>query len=244
MPSGSDRVTARRSRCCRGRPDRCEAQGMADRPLLRLALSVVAVVVLVAGGVALYQAGVHAGSAADASAGSTATAGSTQDPNRLKAQPIDVGFAADMIDHHDQAVQMALLVIDRSDSPAIRTLATEIATAQRREGGMLLQFLKDRGADHPDPSREVMAWMGEPTPHDQMPGLATTDQILALTNATGPELDRLFLQLMITHHEGGIHMAQFAMDHAESQDIRDLASRMIVDQKNEINDMQQLQGAP
>ena len=67
--------------------------------------------------------------------------------------------------------------------------------------------------------------------------------MLQLTNATGAEVDRLFVELMIKHHEGGVHMAQFAVDHAETQDLRDLASRMVVDQQREIGEMQQLQSA-
>jgi len=168
------------------------------------------------------------------------SAPTSSDPSHLKAQPVDVGFAADMIDHHDQAVAMALLVIDRATTSAVRTLALEIATSQRREGGMLVQFLRDRGIDHTDPNRLVMTWMNQPTPHDKMPGLASNEELLQLTNATGADVDRLFAELMIRHHEGGVHMASYAVDHAESQDIRDLASRMIVAQQREIGELQQL----
>jgi uncharacterized protein (DUF305 family) len=166
---------------------------------------------------------------------------STAPPATLRAQPIDTGFAADMIDHHDQAVQMSLLAIGNAESPAVRQLAVEIATAQRREGGMLIQFLKDRGIDQTDPQRTVMSWMDEPTPHDRMPGLATPQELVDLTNASGPETDRLFVTLMLRHHEGGIHMAEFAAAHAESQAIRDLAAKMVVDQQHEISDLTALQ---
>jgi uncharacterized protein (DUF305 family) len=221
--------------------------GVPTRPLARIAAPLCAVVV-VAGALGIgYVAGTHAsGSGADAAAPTAsgpAAPGTTADPDHLKAQPIDVGFAEDMIDHHDQAVQMSLLAIDKATTDAVRTLAVTIATAQRRESGMLTQFLRDRGIDLVDPERQVMGWMGEPTPHDRMPGLATPDQMLALTNATGPDVDRLFIQLMITHHEGGVHMATFARDHAESQSIRDLAGMMVVDQQNELNDLHQLQGS-
>jgi uncharacterized protein (DUF305 family) len=203
------------------------------------------IVALVVVGVVSYQAGTRSPSTSPTSSSTTGTApggpGTTNDPSHLKAQPVDVGFAADMIDHHDQAVAMSLLVIDRATSSAVRTLALEIATSQRREGGMLLQFLRDRGIASTDPTRTVMAWMDEPTPHDQMPGLATRDEMLQLTNATGSDVDQLFVTLMIKHHEGGIHMAEFAAEHAETQDLRDLAARMVVDQKREIGEMQQLQ---
>lgn len=195
-----------------------------------LAASLAAVALVVAVAAVSYRQG--------SERASVAAPGSTPaPPGTLRAQPIDTGFAADMIDHHDQAVQMSLLALGRSESPAVRQIAVEIATSQRREGGMLIQFLHDRGIEQVDPQRTVMAWMGEPTPHDRMPGLATADELVALTNAEGPELDRLFVTLMLRHHEGGIHMARYAADHAESQAIRDLAAKMVVDQNHEITDL-------
>ena len=129
-------------------------------------------------------------------------------PVTLKPQPIDVGFAQDMSDHHDQAVQMALLAFGQADSQAVRTLAIEIIASQRRETGILEQFLRDRGVARGDPQRTVMEWMHEPVAHDRMPGLATNGQIVALTGAEGPAFDQQFVDLMIKHHEGGIHMAE------------------------------------
>jgi uncharacterized protein (DUF305 family) len=212
------------------------------RPTARIFVPAAVVVALVVVGAVSYQAGTRSPSTSPTTTVTPAGGpGTTTDPGHLKAQPVDVGFAADMIDHHDQAVALSLLAIDRATTSAVRTLALEIATSQRREGGMLLQFLRDRGIATTDPTRMVMTWMDEPTPHDQMPGLATKDEVLALTNATGDDIDRLFVELMIRHHEGGIHMATFAAEHAETQDLRDLASRMVVDQKREIGEMQQLQ---
>ncbi len=161
-------------------------------------------------------------------------------PVTLKPQPIDVGFAQDMSDHHDQAVQMALLAIDRASSQAVRTLAVEILSSQRRENGVLEQFLRDRGLARADPQRTVMEWMHEPVAHDRMPGLASAEEMVALTNAEGAAFDQQFVDLMIRHHEGGVHMAQYAAEHAETQYIRDLASRIVVAQNDEVTDLRLL----
>lgn len=203
----------------------------------RLALLVAATVVVVVVALVAYRAGT--GSQATSGATTSSTEGTV--PLTLKPQPIDVGFAEDMGDHHDQAVEMALLVVDRATTQPVRTMALNIATSQRRENGILQQFLRDRGITTVDPDRTVMAWMDEPLPHDQMPGLAPRAKIVELTNAEGADIDRLFVDLMIAHHQGGVHMARYAADHAESQDIRELAGRMVVAQEGEINDLQQLQ---
>jgi uncharacterized protein (DUF305 family) len=216
------------------------ADGRGRRSLARAAAAVVTVIALV---LVLSVVAFRVGSAPTTD-GSDGTGAGTGDPDHLRAQPVDIGFAADMIDHHDQAVQMALLAVSKTSEPAVRTLAIEIATTQRREGGRLDQFLRDRGVDRVDPRRTVMAWMGEPTTRDHMPGLASPQEMVALTNAEGADADRRFLELMIRHHEGGIHMAEFAVDHAETQDLRDLAARMIVDQKQQSTEMRQLLGEP
>ena len=191
---------------------------------------VVVAVVLTAGAVG-YRMG--EGSSAAPSAPSAPV-------NTLKPQEVDVGFAADMYDHHEQAVQMSLLIMDKTSNPGVRAHAVAIAVGQRRESGLFQQFLLDRGIELSDPRRTVMAWMGEPVPADQMPGIASSEELVALTNAEGEEADRLFLDLMIRHHDGGIHMATYAADHAETQSMRDLAARIELAQQREVNDLEQL----
>jgi uncharacterized protein (DUF305 family) len=204
-------------------------------PLRVVAPVVVAVALVVVGAVAY-----HLGQTSEP--GSASPPATAAPPDHLAAQPVDVGFAEDMLDHHAQAVQMALVALNKATTPEVRTLATEILTSQQRESGQLTQFLADRGITTYDQQRTVMAWMGEPTTHDRMPGLATPDQMVALTGAQGTDVDRQFVTLMIAHHQGGVHMAQFAAQHAETQALRDLAARMVVDQQQQITELQELQG--
>ena len=85
-----------------------------------------------------------------------------------------------------------------------------------------------------------MSWMGEPVPLERMPGLATTDDLRALAAATGDERDRLFVQLMTVHHEGGIHMAEHAAMHAATDEVRRMATPMADTQSEEITEMARL----
>ena len=59
----------------------------------------------------------------------------------------------------------------------------------------------------------------------------------ALNNARGRQLDDLFSALMINHHFGGIHMADYAKTHAKSELARSLARNMVRDQQSEIIDL-------
>ena len=56
-----------------------------------------------------------------------------------------------------------------------------------------------------------------------MPGMATADDLDELRAAEGAEFDKLFLQLMIRHHQGGAQMASFAAEHADVRPVRTLA---------------------
>jgi uncharacterized protein (DUF305 family) len=161
-------------------------------------------------------------------------------PATLASDPVDVGFATDMLDHHQQALQMALLAVDRATTTPVRTLAVKMMVSQQSESGRFLQYLEERGLAQGDPDRTVMAWMGMPMPRAQMPGLATQEQLVALTNVSGVEVDRQFLDLMIRHHQGGLHMATFANEHATNAPLRQAAGRMAVMQQREVADMESL----
>jgi uncharacterized protein (DUF305 family) len=163
-------------------------------------------------------------------------------PAQLPVDPVDAGFATDMLDHHQQALQMSLLALDKATTTPVRSLATRMIVSQQSEAGRFLQYLEERGLRQGDPDREVMAWMGMPMPRRDMPGLASPQELVALTNASGVEVDRLFLDLMIRHHEGGLHMAAHAAEHATNEPLRSAAARMSVMQRREIADMELLRG--
>jgi uncharacterized protein (DUF305 family) len=167
----------------------------------------------------------------------------------------DVGFLQDMRIHHEQAVNMGLIYLDASsigapgDTPAsasrstLRLIAREIIVNQSNESGRMVQLLRQFGANETNESDQVMAWMDEPTPLAQMPGYATDEQLIALRNARGPEADALFAELMIAHHDGGVHMAEHVAAHGANDEVVALANSMVKSQKGEINEMKMLLAA-
>jgi uncharacterized protein (DUF305 family) len=161
------------------------------------------------------------------------------------AQPdpsdVDVGFLQDMHWHHDQAVQMALIYLSANGTdPALRQAAEEILVGQNQEIGLMIQMLRDFGKADTNETDTGMAWMGDPTPLDSMPGMATEAQLEQLGQASGAQADQLFVQLMTAHHQGGIHMADDAEQHANESQVRDLARQISGSQAEEIAEMEQL----
>lgn len=157
----------------------------------------------------------------------------------------DAGFARDMAVHHQQAVEMAYLVRDRTDDEDIRVLAYDIAQTQSTQRGMLLGWL-DLWELPTVSAREPMAWMGmTPDPRDVrdgalMPGMATRAQLAELRTARGKSAEALFLRLMTAHHRGGVHMAEGCVRSCAVPVEKRLARGMADGQRSEIARMDEL----
>lgn len=154
--------------------------------------------------------------------------------------PADIGFLQDMIDHHEQATQLSAIALAAETSAPVRNLALDVVAAQRYEIGLMEGWLIEWGLDRGEPGRDVMAWMGMPLPAHAMPGMATLEQIDRLHRLDGSAIDVRFLELMLEHHRGGIHMATAAVDTARSPNVQWLAGQMARNQRREIREIETL----
>ncbi|MFI6577091.1 DUF305 domain-containing protein [Nocardiopsis sp. NPDC050513] len=158
----------------------------------------------------------------------------------------DAGFLRDMSSHHAQAVDMSLIVMDKTEDPELRIVAVDIARTQQgqigiMQGWLTMWGLNSRGAEPP------MAWMegsehdhgaGEGVVPETMPGLATEEEMDAFRAAEGVEAEIMFLELMIAHHEGGIDMAEVEVELGREELVTDLARGMADAQAKEIEAME------
>lgn len=164
----------------------------------------------------------------------------------------DVGFSRDMQTHHNQAVEMAFIIRDKTTDPALRTLAYDIATSQQQQSGQMYGWLVQWGRTQTG-SGPPMGWMSSghhgashtstataPAGATEMPGLASAEEMRALGQATGQEAERLFLTLMIRHHQGGVAMAEAALELAETREVRGLAQAIVTAQTAEITLLERL----
>jgi uncharacterized protein (DUF305 family) len=117
--------------------------------------------------------------------------------------PADVRFMTDMIPHHHQAVVMSAMVAERTNRPELVDLAGRIDATQADEIAFMQDWLRERGQPVPDPT----AHHAMHTSHD-MAGMATPEQLAQLQASKDTAFDRLFLQLMIPHHEGAVTMVE------------------------------------
>ncbi|WP_449406873.1 DUF305 domain-containing protein [Microbacterium maritypicum] len=159
----------------------------------------------------------------------------------------EAGFARDMQVHHNQGVEIAMIVRDRTEDPSVRLLAYDIAITQAQQSGQLYGWLTEWGLSQVG-SEPSMAWMRRSdssdhghsavvanTPGESMPGLATPAQIDELAALSGVEAERLFLRLMIAHHTGAIEMARAVLDRADNTSVVAFATAVLKGQTAEMD---------
>jgi uncharacterized protein (DUF305 family) len=155
---------------------------------------------------------------------------------------VEAGFARDMTTHHAQAVEMSLIAYRSATLPEVRQIAVDIATGQQGEIGAMQTWLREWGLS-PTGSQPPMSWMsdGATVKDGLMPGMATPQQMAALRDAKGVDVDRQFLTLMYNHHLGGIHMIDAALAETDNAEVVRVAETMKATQQSELNNLRQLE---
>jgi uncharacterized protein (DUF305 family) len=136
----------------------------------------------------------------------------------------DVMFAQMMIPHHQQAVDMGTLAETRASDAEVKALAAQIKAEQAPE------------------IQEMKAWLssanaGMHMGHDMgMDGMLSDEEMAALEKSTGQVFDLLFVQGMITHHEGAIVMAQMVLNSANTE-AKALGEAIVESQTKQIEEL-------
>lgn len=184
----------------------------------------------------------------------------------LQPGPIDIGFSQSMSRHHQQAITMAQLLLDGGPT-GLAPMARAIASTQLLELGQMRGWLllwnqplnpplTRSPAGTPNNSMDWMLFSEKPLTEelaqylaacrrspDGMPGLASQQELDQLRSLEAAARDKLFLELMLAHHEGGIPMARLAASAASLPVVRKLAAHMVYEQSREIQQIQSILAA-
>ena len=152
------------------------------------------------------------------------TSCASSDTGESKFSSQDIMFAEMMIPHHEQAIEMADLALAISQDSEVLSLATQIKSAQAPE----IEQMKSWGSSH----------MGSHAGH-MMDGMLSDEEMEELSQASGSDFDRLFLEGMIKHHEGAIEMAEMIVN-SQNSEASTLAKNIIDSQRSEIETMKRL----
>jgi uncharacterized protein (DUF305 family) len=152
----------------------------------------------------------------------------------------EAGFARDMSTHHAQAVGMGLMAFQQGQDAEVRQIGGDIATGQQGEIGTMQTWLRSWKLD-PTGDRPPMAWMpdgAQSVKNGLMPGMATPEEMAKLRAAQGRAFDVLFLQMMIRHHLGGVHMIDGVLDQSHDDEVRSVAQVMKNTQQTDLTNLQ------
>lgn len=157
----------------------------------------------------------------------TSTASATQTTHDTD----DVMFAQMMIPHHQQAVELAGLVPDRSTNPAVVKLAAAVSAQQQPEIDTMRASLKQWGVN-PDEMAHGSGHAGM-----AMQGMVDDATMIKLEALKGSEFDALWLKSMISHHQGAIAMADVEIKDGSNPEMITLAKNIVSAQQAEIDQM-------
>lgn len=169
--------------------------------------------------------GVLLGTAVVPSAGGMMGFRSTQ--SRMMSGNIDRHFIEQMIPHHEGAIDMAKIALERSKRPEMLSLANGIIEAQQQEIDSMRDWYHD--------------WFDAEVPENAHGGMMHMDgmsgDLEVLKSVSADEFDREFIEQMIPHHEMAVMMAQMLEVGTERSEMKQLADNIITSQSREITMM-------
>jgi len=156
-------------------------------------------------------------------------------------------FAQQMIPHHQQAIQMARMAVTHAQNPKVKALAARIQVEQTSEIKTMIGWLHDWGQPLPTGmpvmTSPMPGMMGSPAPGTSgasIPGMMSQGEMSQLMAARGVDFDRMFLHMMIRHHQGAVEIARAELAEGVNPAARKLARQIETSQTAEIAQMQLL----
>lgn len=168
-----------------------------------------------------------------------ACADDTDNADQAASNDADIAFMQGMIPHHEQAIEMAELIDDRTDRTELTDLGDAITASQEAE----ITEMRDRLAEAGEDPDDAMS-MGDMDHEDMdmdMEGMMSAEQMDDLRAASDEEFDRLFIEMMVGHHEGAISSAEDVREQGANPEVAELAEDIIAEQEAEIGQMREWQ---
>lgn len=180
------------------------------------------------------------GGGEDPTLSSQAQSGAGDTAQTTELTDADVAFVFGMRPHHEQAVDMAEMILAKDPSPQIRTLAEQVRAEQQPEIELLSRMMDRFGADgdaDADAGGHGGHGGGDMAMHG---GMMSQEQMSSFEQATGADAERLFLEMMIEHHRGAMEAADAELRDGRDSEARELAESIRASQQAEIEEMQRL----
>jgi len=147
------------------------------------------------------------------------------------SQPYDLQFIDTMTHHHQGALDMAKMAVEKTKNAELKAFAQKIIKDQEKEIAQMKDWREKWFAGKPQAMNMEMPGM-----NDSMKMMG--DGMKKMEAASGKQFDLMFLDMMTPHHQGAITMSKEALTKAERPEIKTLANQIIKAQEEEIKKMQ------
>lgn len=174
--------------------------------------------------------------AACASPGSTGAADVPATGGEMDSS-LDLMFIDMMVPHHQGAVEMARIALERAEHPEVKEMANAIIASQEEEIALMRGWKQEWAGTSDTPPMSAMPMM------EAMEGMGGSGhpmdmqaEVDALKNAPEP-FDLAYIDAMVPHHQSAIDAAEMVLETATHEEIREIAKQVIAEQQKEIDQM-------
>jgi uncharacterized protein (DUF305 family) len=145
------------------------------------------------------------------------------------AVPYDLRFIDAMVVHHQAAIDMSLPAESSALRPELKDFARKVVADQSREVELMKGWRDQWFPGRP----KTPTIMGMPGMESSMRGMDPRH----MQGIKDDAYDRMYVDMMIPHHQGAIVMAEDALTKSQRPEIRTLAQSIIDAQSAEIDMM-------
>ncbi|MGL6234562.1 MAG: DUF305 domain-containing protein [Segniliparus sp.] len=173
--------------------------------------------------------------AACSTSGPTAAAPTSQAAQHNQA---DVDFVTGMAQHHQQALDLAALVPDRSQNEDVKAIAAKIHDEQAPEIDQFHKFEREFGA-RPSASMDMPGMSGDMGGMEMggADGMVSEKDVEQLRGLSGSKFDKKWIGLMAEHHDGAVKMAQNELAKGQSPEAKQIAQNIVTAQTAEVAEL-------
>jgi uncharacterized protein (DUF305 family) len=148
----------------------------------------------------------------------------------------DQMFIDMMVPHHESAVAMAEIALERAEHPELKQLAEEIVAAQATEIEQMRTWREAWYGSSDTPTMQEMPMLHDMSGMQEPQTMDMAAEVELLREAPEP-FDLAFIEAMIVHHQSAIDAARLAEMQATHPEIKELGANIIDSQQREIDQM-------
>jgi uncharacterized protein (DUF305 family) len=175
------------------------------------------------------------GEATSAATPTSATDATSTEANATVAE-FDQMFIDMMTPHHQSAIEMAQIALERAEHEELRQMAQQMIDSQQADIEQMRTWRQEWYGSSETPPLSAIPMMPGMEGMSEGSTMDMTPMIEELGNATEP-FDLAFIDMMLPHHQQAIEAAQMAEQQAVHQETKDLAQKMIEEQQKEIDEL-------